>query len=100
MKALEEGSRYRKEFRKVANVPRHRKDIHHILNHVTSMLRSGTPMPERFKDHQLERMTGHRECHLKPDLLLIYKPEKGVVRLARIGSHSDLYSKNFQVLGV
>ena len=100
MKTVVESSRYKKEYRKVVNAPKHRKDIHHILDHVTGILQSGTPMPEKYKDHQLERMVGHRECHLKPDLLLIYKQDKGVLRLARIGSHSDLYSRNFQILGV
>jgi mRNA interferase YafQ len=37
---------------------------------------------------------GHRECHLKPDLLLIYKkPDANVLRLVRMGSHSELFAK-------
>jgi mRNA interferase YafQ len=35
---------------------------------------------------------GYRECHLKPGLLLIYrKPDAGSLRLARLGSHSELF---------
>jgi mRNA interferase YafQ len=34
----------------------------------------------------------HRECHLKPDLLLIYrKPDSEVLQLIRLGSHSELF---------
>jgi mRNA interferase YafQ len=34
----------------------------------------------------------YRECHLKPDLLLIYrKPDANTLRLARLGSHSNLF---------
>jgi len=36
--------------------------------------------------------TGHRECHLKPDLLLIYKkPDETRLRFVRLGSHSELF---------
>jgi mRNA interferase YafQ len=36
--------------------------------------------------------TNHRECHLKPDLLLIYKkPDDSTLRLVRIGSHSEVF---------
>jgi mRNA interferase YafQ len=35
---------------------------------------------------------GYRECHIKPDLLLIYKkPDDETLRLARLGSHSELF---------
>jgi mRNA interferase YafQ len=36
---------------------------------------------------------GHRECHLKPDLLLIYKiPDEKTLRFVRMGSHSELFA--------
>jgi mRNA interferase YafQ len=35
---------------------------------------------------------GYRECHIKPDLLLIYKKsDAATLRLARLGSHSELF---------
>ncbi|MDR2030740.1 MAG: type II toxin-antitoxin system YafQ family toxin, partial [Azoarcus sp.] len=35
---------------------------------------------------------GYRECHVLPDLLLIYrKPAPDTLRLARLGSHSELF---------
>jgi addiction module RelE/StbE family toxin len=38
------------------------------------------------------RRQDHRECHLKPDLLLIYrKPDNEVLQLVRMGSHSELF---------
>jgi mRNA interferase YafQ len=50
------------------------------------------PLEQRHRDHAL---TGdwkdHRDCHVKPDLILIYrKPDDGSVQLVRIGSHSEL----------
>ncbi|WLV67219.1 type II toxin-antitoxin system YafQ family toxin [Pseudomonas aeruginosa] len=49
------------------------------------------PQP-RHRDHAL---TGdwkdHRDCHVKPDLVLIYqKPDADTLRLVRLGSHSEL----------
>jgi mRNA interferase YafQ len=50
-------------------------------------------LPEKFHDHPLTgEYTNHRECHLKPDLLLIYKkPDEQTLRLVRIGSHSEVF---------
>jgi mRNA interferase YafQ len=50
-------------------------------------------LPANMRDHALSGdWSGYRECHLKPDLLLIYgKPDADTLRLARLGSHSDLF---------
>lgn len=51
-------------------------------------------LPEKNLDHGLSgEWNGYRECHIKPDLLLIYKkPDQFTLRLARLGSHSELFS--------
>jgi mRNA interferase YafQ len=53
------------------------------------------PLPSQYKDHILTgRWNNHRECHLKPDLLLIYlKLNDDALTLSRLGSHSELYGK-------
>jgi mRNA interferase YafQ len=50
-------------------------------------------LPTNLRDHELiGNWVGYRECHIKPDLLLIYKkPDPLTLRLARLGSHSDLF---------
>ena len=51
-----------------------------------------TPVAARYRDHALTgNWVGCRECHLKPDLLLIYKLEEDTVQLMRMGSHSNLF---------
>ena len=55
-------------------------------------LANDTPLPEKLRDHAL---TGdwkdHRDCHIKPDLVLIYrKPDDLILQLVRLGSHSEL----------
>jgi mRNA interferase YafQ len=50
-------------------------------------------LPSANRDHSLSGdWVGYRECHIKPDLLLIYKKQgKDSIRLARFGSHSELF---------
>ena len=47
---------------------------------------------EKYKDHQLiGKFKDFRECHIKPDLLLIYMIEDNILKLVDIGSHSELF---------
>jgi mRNA interferase YafQ len=72
--------------------PRHR-NVDTLLAEVLSLLIEDQPLPAGNRDHTLSGdWAGYRECHLKPDLLLIYrKPDGEVLRLARLGSHSELF---------
>jgi mRNA interferase YafQ len=49
-------------------------------------------MPPRYRDRRLTAdLEGLRDCHLKPDLILLYeKPDAQTLRLIRLGSHSEL----------
>jgi len=60
---------------------------------VLTALANDLPLEPRHRDHDLSGdWCGYRECHIKPDLLLIYRPtEEKVLRLARLGSHSELF---------
>lgn len=61
---------------------------------VVEILANGKSLDERYKDHNLTgTYQGYRECHIKPDRLLIYKIEKDtlVLFLVRTGSHADLF---------
>ncbi|MBQ9619192.1 MAG: type II toxin-antitoxin system YafQ family toxin [Neisseriaceae bacterium] len=59
---------------------------------VTNCLINGTPMSEEHHDHDLKgKWKGSRECHVKPDLLLIYEYQDEHILLQRIGSHSELF---------
>ena len=63
-----------------------------LLKEVIKLLCAETPLPERNRDHSLGgNWAGHRECHIQPDWLLIYKVGNGVLVLERTGSHSDLF---------
>ena len=56
------------------------------------LLRAGTKLPAANKDHALKgNWKGARDCHLKPDLVLIYRKTAVAIELARIGSHSEVF---------
>lgn len=78
-----------------------RKDIKRIrkrgldlekLKVIIQLLLMGEPLPPKNRDHNL---TGdwvrHRECHIEPDWLLIYRIDEEYLVLDRTGSHSDLF---------
>ena len=67
-----------------------------LLKAVIASLAEGSALPERNRDHALTgEWAGHRECHILPDWLLIYRIEENVLilTLTRTGSHSDLFGK-------
>lgn len=65
-----------------------------LLNDVIKMLSETQTLPYEYKDHKLAgEWEGFRECHIKPDWLLIYAIQNDilVLTLSRTGSHSDLF---------
>ncbi|MBE7051351.1 MAG: type II toxin-antitoxin system YafQ family toxin [Ruminococcaceae bacterium] len=65
-----------------------------LFEEVLILLREEKILPEKYNDHALKGdYSGHRECHITPDWLLIYKKENDLITLSltRTGSHSDLF---------
>ena len=93
MRTIEWTSAFKRDYKRVKATPRH-KDMETLLDDVASLLADDKPLPESRRDHGLSgNWIGHRECHLKPDLLLIYKlPDAKTLRMVRMGSHSELFA--------
>ncbi|RDU54536.1 type II toxin-antitoxin system YafQ family toxin [Helicobacter sp. MIT 01-3238] len=65
-----------------------------LTKSIITKLANDEPLEPKHKDHKLTgQYEGFRECHIKPDLLLIYKKEERVLILTclAIGSHSELF---------
>lgn len=59
---------------------------------VLNMLIIDEVLPPSLSDHPLAgEWKGYRDCHIKPDLVLIYRKTEEALVLARIGSHSELF---------
>ena len=71
----------------------HRRSLDDDLALALLPLATDVPLDARYEDHALVgEWAGYRECHLKPDLLLIYLlPDEDKLRLVRLGSHSELF---------
>ena len=67
-----------------------------LLDDIIRALSRGETLPEKNKDHELSgNWVGHRECHVQPDWLLVYRIDNDilVLTLARTGTHSDIFGK-------
>ena len=67
-----------------------------LLKDIITKLANSETLPDKYRDHALSgNWIGHRECHINPDWLLIYRYEDDVLvlTLARTGTHSDLFGK-------
>lgn len=92
MRRIERTNAFRRDFKRQLR-GHHGRDLEVVLISAVSLLVEDKPLPERNRDHALAGdWRDHRECHLKPDLLLIYrKPDADVLQLVRLGSHSELF---------
>nr|WP_027397609.1 type II toxin-antitoxin system YafQ family toxin [Anaerovibrio lipolyticus] len=65
-----------------------------LLDDVIRKLANSEKLDDKYKDHELSgNWAGHRECHILPDWLLIYRIDEDVITLTltRTGTHSDLF---------
>lgn len=89
MLTLEYATQFKKDFKKIAKLPI--PDVVEV-GHVIKQLQLGQCLPEKYTDHSLSgNWLGYRDCHVKPDLVLIYKTDNTSLKLARIGTHSELF---------
>ena len=67
-------------------------DLDEIFAAVTNLLINKQPLPAANKDHVLRgEWKGCRDCHLKPDLVLIYRKTADAIELVRLRSHAELF---------
>lgn len=91
MLKITHSNRFKKDLRKLMHSGRF--DLQHF-HKVVNQLASGGALLAKYKDHQMKgELKGFRECHLEPDLLLIYSKETEALTLFlfRIGGHSELF---------
>ena len=95
MRTIERSTAFKRDYKRVKAAPRHMEDLDVLLEGVLIALLADQSLPEHHHDHPLTgNWAGYRDCHIKPDLLLVYrKPDAATLRLARLGSHSALFSR-------
>ena len=91
MRTIERTGRFKRDYRRESRGP-HRASLDAGLTAVVEALANDRPLELRRHDHAWSgEWPDHRDCHVKPNLILIYqKPDADTLRLVRLGSHSEL----------
>jgi mRNA interferase YafQ len=92
MKTIGYSNQFKRDHQKIFANPMHREKVQLMLPAVVEALSKEQTLPPNLRDHALTgNYKGHRECHLKPDVLLIYKDLGKEIELIRMGTHSELF---------
>ena len=86
-KTIQHTSKFKKDFKLYNN----NQKVLLRLNDVLTKLSNGEPLPESYKNHALRgKYKGLFDCHLFPNIILIYGISEDTISLSRIGSHNKL----------
>jgi mRNA interferase YafQ len=91
MRAINLTKRFKRDYRREKSGVLGKK-LDALLREALEFLAADAPLPPRYSDHPLiGEWKDHRDCHIRPDLVLIYrKPDAESLELVRLGSHSEL----------
>jgi mRNA interferase YafQ len=91
MRTIERTGQFKRDYKREAKGV-HRETLEADFVAVVTALASDQPLDARHRDHALTgEWKDHRDCHVRPDLVLIYrKPDAGTLQLVRLGSHAQL----------
>jgi mRNA interferase YafQ len=91
MRTIERTGQFKRDYKREAK-GQYSATLDASLMPVLVALASDQPLAPSCRDHPLSGdWKDHRDCHIKPDLVLIYqKPDNDCLRLVRLGSHSEL----------
>ncbi len=91
MRTIRRTAKFKRDYKREAKGP-HGKTLDVDLMAAVSLLAADSPLPQKFHDHPLAgEWKDHRDCHIRPDLVLIYRvPVADSLELVRLGSHGEL----------
>ena len=90
MRTIRQTGQFKRDLKREAKRP-HRNVLQEDFVVIVEMLACDKALDPKYCDHSLSGdWIDHRDCHIKPDLVLIYrKPNGAELQLVRIGSHSE-----------
>lgn len=81
-------NQFKKDYKKAI---KQGKDIE-LLKEVITKLLNKEKLDKKYNDHKLGgKLKGCRDCHIESDFVLIYQTTDEVLKLIRIGPHSELF---------
>jgi mRNA interferase YafQ len=89
MRSIEQTGQFRRDYKRKSKSP-HRETLASEFVAIVTALANDQPLAEKHRDHALiGDWKDHRDCHIKPDLVLIYrKPNDNALQLVRLGSQA------------
>lgn len=87
---VERTARFKKAYNRVKKRGANIAEIEYVINE----LRCGRKLAEKYQDHKLTGdLEGYRECHVRPDWLLVYKYKNEILTLLLFdtGTHSEIF---------
>jgi len=94
MRTIKYTNRFKRDFKreKTGRSRQYSQRLDDVLMTVVRLLAADAALPPRSYDHALRRQWSDcRDCHIRPDLILIYRKLDGeTLELVRLGSHSEL----------
>jgi len=92
MRLIEQATVFKRDYKRESK-GKYRSILSTELTSILNKLVKNEALEISQRDHDLTgNWVGYRECHIKPDLLLIYRlTDDDILRLARLGSHSELF---------
>ena len=83
-------TQFKKDYKRIK---KQNKDLDK-LRVVIEKLAAGKKLEPKYRDHQLSgNWSGHHDCHIESDWILIYRTAVNELFLERTGSHSELFKK-------
>lgn len=91
MRTIEPTGQFKRDYKRESK-GLHRQALASSFVAIVTTLANDQPLADKYRDHALTgSWSDHRDCHVKPDLVLIYrKLNDAVLQLVRLGSHSEL----------
>ncbi len=92
MRTIKYTNQFKRDYKREKKSGKNKATLDNDLLALIKLLAADKPLAKKFCDHALMgEWKDHRDCHLKPDLVVIYrKPDSHSLELVRIGSHSQL----------
>ncbi|MEA2114690.1 MAG: type II toxin-antitoxin system YafQ family toxin [Thermodesulfobacteriota bacterium] len=83
-------TQFKKDYKRIKRQNKNPKKLENVIK----LLLSGRELDSQYKDHPLiGNWKGHRDCHVEPDWLLIYRITSDDLYLERTGTHAELFRK-------
>jgi mRNA interferase YafQ len=91
MRTIEYTTQFKRDYKREIK-GKHKAILNSLFVEIINLLARDRSIAAKHRDHALSNnWHDHRDCHIKPDLVLIYrKPDEETLQLVRLGSHSEL----------